>query len=436
MKTLINFRPLLYLAISICFGIVVAYLLLELNTILATILGGVFILGSILVYFIFKNKENRLLSITVLILSFVIFIVGFSTTFIKLNDYEKANLDNHVYQVSGKIEKINTYDNYQTAICCSNTLSGVNGGKTDYKIRLYIYGYKDLEVGDVVRFTATLQDNGVYYNSRFSAEQISEKIKYTAEVYAEDIVVIQNQKSVFQKMNAFISNSLKDGLSGDEYAVSYALLTGDSSFIDGEILTNFRNAGIAHVFAVSGLHIGVLAIAVNFILSKLKVNKKISACITVFICLFYSGVCGFSSSSIRATIMCAVSLFARISGRKYDGVSSVCLAGILILLFNPIQLFCVGFQLSFGVVLGIFVLSPVISKLFKFLPRRISSALGVTLSAQIVSVPICLSAFSEVSFVSTIFNIVMIPIISPLFVVLLFTTILGGLFGISSILLF
>ena len=182
---------------------------------------------------------------------------------------------------------------------------------------------------------------------------------------------------MFESINIFIRDTLKVGLDLDEFTVAYALLCGNSDYMETEIIENFRASGVAHIFAVSGLHIGFFAVILNFITDKLRFNKYVKFFFVVSVLLFYSGVCGFTASSIRATIMTAVMLLAGLIGKKYDGLSSVALAGIIVLLYAPIQLFCVGFQLSFGVVLGINILSRPISKLLGFLPQKISSLSGI-----------------------------------------------------------
>ena len=149
-----------------------------------------------------------------------------------------------------------------------------------------------------------------------------------------------------------------------EFAFSYALLVGNDDFMDDGVITQFRQAGVAHIFAVSGLHIGFLAGVISFVLRKLKTNRWFNLIFTIFILIIYSGVCGFSASSVRATVMCGVMLLITNLGMRYDGLSALGLAGILVLLLSPVEAFCAGFQLSFIVVFGILVLTPKLKKLF------------------------------------------------------------------------
>lgn len=436
MKPFVNFRPFLFWAVGLALGILSAKLYILGNTVLAVIISVGLLLVCVTTAFLFGGKEKRIRNVALLVSVIVLFAVGSFSTKSALRNFENANLYSHVYEVSARVDSLTENSGYKTAILSSVKLKGVNGGKTPYKIRAYVYGEKRLSVGDEVYFTSRLTDKPLIYNGNFSANDVAEGIKYLAEVSADKIIIAKNFTTVFEKVNFFIKDSLSKGLSGNEFAMAYALLTGFSGYMDGEVIESYRSAGIAHIFAVSGLHIGILAMALTFVLGKLKVNKYLTAVITTLTCFFYSGVCGFSSSSLRATVMCAVMLFARATGKKYDALSSVSLAGTVILLFSPLQLFCVGFRLSFSVVLGIVLLSSVFTKLFKFMPSKLASALGTVISAQIASIPICLTAFKHFSVVSVIFNLVFLPLITPVFIALLSTCLIGGALGASLYLLF
>ena len=213
-------------------------------------------------------------------------------------------------------------------------------------------------------------------------------------------------------------------------------MCGNDEYIDTELITNYRYLGVAHIFAVSGLHIGFMAVIIEFILRKLKINKYLKVIITISFLIFYSGVCGFSSSSIRATIMCSVLLISNLLGKKYDGLSSLAFSACIVLLINPLQLFCVGFKLSFTVVFGLIILAKPISTLFKFLPQKIANSLGAVISAQISGLAICLNSFGYFSTISVIANLILLPVVSVLFTSLFTLTVLGGITGLEAVFLF
>ncbi len=431
-----NFRLMLFIAICLCMGICTTYSFM-LDKILAGVLLSVFFTLGILLFGLFPSSTKRIKVKTVFILIFLLFyVLGGLLFYFSLSDYRKADLGNHFYSVNGRVDEVVDTDNGSRLLVSSVKISGARNGKLRYKIYAYVYENNKFDVGDQISFYSKLLDKKITYEGNFSATDIVRKIKYTTELTAEEIVVTGNSLTVFEKMNLFIRETLKKGLDREEFAISYAMLTGYDEFIDTELLTSYRSAGIAHVFAVSGLHIGFLAMALGFLFDKIRMKRLPKALLITSVLFFYSGVCGFSSSSIRAAVMTAVSLFLSIGGKRYDGLTSVSLSAVLILMFSPIQLFYVGFQLSFIVVIGMIVLSPSISKAFKFLPRKLASSIGAVLSAQLVGAPICLYAFGKFSLIAIIANLIFIPCVSAIFIALLVCVLLGGLFNIAKVTLF
>lgn len=219
---------------------------------------------------------------------------------------------------------------------------------------------------------------------------------------------------------AEIRNAVRDRLYSnlDEVtaSVAYAMLTGDSSGISDAALTSFRYGGIAHIFAVSGLHIGVIYAAINFALRR--VNRYISAVVSVTFVIFYAGVCSFTPSSVRAAIMCATSAALSLFGRRYDSLNALSLAATILLLINPVYLFDTGFILSFSAVGGIVCLKYRIYRLLKFLPKRLAGALSVSLSAQVGSFAALMASFGYVSAAGLFLNVLVLPAISAFYVLL------------------
>lgn len=438
MKKPFNLRLALFLAISLIVGIVFGYLLLV-ESIVIAVLVLVSYFTAIIFFLVKKSGEITFkMRLGIVIALGVFLLVGLSAFTIQTQSFINADLDNHYYQVEGVVEK-----SYETewgiyAVVDDVTVKGETNGKLYYKVGVYINGdnLTSVDMGRRIRFSAKLNDYEVTYQDNFSSYNVSARVKYRASVSSSLVEILDFTPTIFQSVNLFIRNTLKSGLSTQSFSIAYALITGHDEFIDADVLTNFRSTGIAHVFAVSGLHIGFIATVLKFILDKLKVNKWATVFIIAPILLFYSGVCGFSSSSIRATIMCVVALTTANAGLKYDPLSSVSISAILVLLINPCELFCVGFQLSFSVVLGIILLSKPIAKILKFLPEKFAQSLAVVLSAQIASTPIMLIAFGNVSLISVACNLIFVPVVGVIYVVTIILTLLGGIFGIPSITLF
>lgn len=439
MKKLLNFRPVLFIAISLCLGIGSTYFFLCNKLVWAILLTSIFVAYNVVYLILFTNKENIKEKLIFVFIFLMIFIIGSQGLTSQIKNYDSADLDGRIFNITAKITQA-TETEYGKKLILSNAI--VQGRVTkelDYKISVNCYGKNELDVGDIVKFKANLFDNNYQYEQKFNVYDIERNIKYHTSISSEDVKVVDNKLTIFENINLFIRNTLKEGLGEKEFSVGYALLTGNSDFMDYDLVKSYRNAGVAHIFAVSGLHIGFLATALTFLFKRMNINKTIKAIIITFALFLFSGVCGFSASSLRASVMTAVALFANSMGKRYDGISAVSLSAILILLVSPTQLMCVGFQLSFMVVLGIIILanpiSRFISKKIKFLPKKLSSSLGVVFSAQLFSIPICLYAFGEFSAISVMINLIFIPVVSFIFILTLVAVLFGGIFNIAEIFL-
>jgi len=434
-KKLINLRPYVFTAVSIILGVLCAK-----NFYTGNIFGGIIsivgFIGSFVLSVFFATGGNFKNKIWYMILISLLFAVGATTFTIQVTNFDNANLNEHYYTITAKISNAEKTEYGEKLTLTDPYVSGDIKGKIKYKIAVYVYGNVKADIGDVIRFQAYLSDNTSVYEGKFSSYNIENGVKYTASISSSEIMVVGNRINLFERTRLFIRDTLKAGLSEDTFSVAYAMLTGSTDDMDFEVLKDYRNAGVAHIFAVSGLHIGFLATTLGFIFSKLKMKRLLKAIIITLVLFFYSGVCGFSSSSLRASVMCAISLFCAIKGDRYDGVSSVALACTLILLCSPLELFNVGFQLSFVVVCGIIILSKPIAKLFAFFPEKVANALGAVISAQLAGIPVCLTAFGEFSLIALIANMIMIPVVGVVFNILLVGVLLGGLLTVPHIILF
>lgn len=434
MKKLVNLRPMLFMAVSLSCGIATAYFFIRNKVVWGVIFSSFFLL-SILFYILIARKNIKPTLIFAL-LFIACFIFGGIRIIIDLDSFNNANLNNHYYEITGKVSYSGATDYGLKINLTKVSVKGNVSGRLKYGVSAYVYGNTDIDVGDTVKFSSYLFDKSYIYEGRFNVYDIESGIKYTAKINADDVIVTGSDITVFERARLFIRNTLKSGLNRDAFSVGYALLTGNPDFMDADVLSGYRTAGVAHIFAVSGLHIGFLATALSFILKKCRVKPCFSAVITVCATVFYSGMCGFSASSIRATVMTAVMMFASVTGNRYDGLSAIALAAFGILCVSPTQLLCVGFQLSFAVVLGMNLLSKPFASVLKFLPAKISSALGAVFAAQVSSIPIMMSSFGNFSWISVLVNLLFIPVVSVIFILILLLALIGGSLGIENITLY
>lgn len=211
----------------------------------------------------------------------------------------------------------------------------------------------------------------------------------------------------------------------DEAGLAVAMVLGDKENLDTDIKQLYQRNGIAHLIAISGLHIAMIGGSLYHILRKLLGNYTVSAGAGVIFILLYGVLTGLSGATLRAVIMLIVSIGADVTGRRYDTLTAIAFALFLMLLNNPYQITQVGFLLSFGAIIGIAVVNPVWKKFWPKLPR-VFDGLFVSVSVQIVLLPIMLYYFYEIPVYGVLLNVIVVPLMSVLLAVLLAGGILGS----------
>jgi len=143
--------------------------------------------------------------------------------------------------------------------------------------------------------------------------------------------------SVFQK-----------SLDADRAGILAAMVTGDKSLVNGERGDLYKSQGIAHIMAISGLHVTMAGLGIGKLLKGLYMPAPFRQAGAVAVVILYLCMCGFSVSSVRAVIMFAAALGGEICGRKADRVTTLALAGMWILIRQPLALCSFSFLMSFG----------------------------------------------------------------------------------------
>lgn len=277
--------------------------------------------------------------------------------------------------------------------------------------------------GYTVTFYAVLGKQD-FFSGGAVAYRATENVKYYCSVTGG--LQSKYHFSLFGEINAAFQSALFNNLDGETAAVCYAMLTGNTAAMSDGTLQAFRNGGIAHVFAVSGLHIGVIYGALTFVFKRIKFNRFVSVAVKIAVITLYAGVCNFSPSSVRALLTCSVSGISSCIYRKYDGWNALSLSAILLLLINPFYLFDAGFLLSFSAATGIIIIAPNLKRFFGFLPEKIRGGLAAGLAAQFSTVSALITTFGSVSAAGLFLNVIFVPIISVLYVILLAATLLSA----------
>lgn len=192
------------------------------------------------------------------------------------------------------------------------------------------------------------------------------------------------------------------------------MLIGDKSHISDEVIGYIRGAGVAPVFAVSGMHLSVWVMGLYSVLEQLKVRKRFNSAIGIGFTLFFMAVTGFSPSVCRSGIMLLTVLVGNLFHRKADPVNSLGLAAFILGIINPMITADIGFLLSFSSTLGIILLNPwfekhIVSKFgdnpFGLAARAVAEIVFVSLSATFASLGLVIIFIGYISSYSIISNL-------------------------------
>jgi competence protein ComEC len=206
------------------------------------------------------------------------------------------------------------------------------------------------------------------------------------------------------------------GIAGEEFAVISALTLGYTDDLEPEIKQAFSATGTMHILSVSGLHVGIIYVLLNFMLGFLKKYKRgqiFHALICISFLWFFALLSGLSPSVERSALMFSTVILASLFNKKSNIYNSLASSAFILLLVNPFNLFDVGFQLSYLALLSIIILQPYILALFNPKNKVIKSAwelTAVSLAAQIGTLPISFYYFHQFPSTFILANLVAIPL--------------------------
>lgn len=270
-----------------------------------------------------------------------------------------------------------------------------------------------VEIGNTIEVSGNLMEYDVARNpGNFDSKEYYHNQGIYASIYLQKMKVIDSTKDNFrQYLFIFRQNgivTLNELLGEKNGPLLSAMIFGDKSQMDEEQKERFQKVGISHIFAISGLHISLLCMATYSFIRKRTGSFLIGGILGTGILISYIIVTGISISAIRAGVMFVVRIVGDITGRVYDTRTSLGIAGIWILMDTKTYLFDGGFLLSFGAILGVVYLLPVIKMLLKNY-GALGSMLSASLAIQIVLLPIMFQNFYEVCLYAIFMNLVVIP---------------------------
>lgn len=291
-----------------------------------------------------------------------------------------------------------------------------------------------LKAGEFIAFEGEIYNAKLFNLGTFQLKYHRKNTPYVSNIFADRITKpdIEGYLSYDEVIRLKTRLALHENMSEDNAEICFAVLFGDKSGVDYNFKNIYNEAGIYHILSVSGLHVGFLVALLYFCLKKC--NRFVRFGVLFAVLLLYNILCGFAPSVMRASIMAIVLLLAKLSGREYDPLSSLALAGFIIVLFSPLTALDNGFLMSFFSVASIILLAKRLENLFKkFMPVKMAKYIALSISAQIGILPFAATFFSNLNILSVFANLIIVPmfaVIFPILFILVILTLIAPFMGV------
>lgn len=305
------------------------------------------------------------------------------------------------------------------------------------KIKVITNYQEDFHLGETVLIQGKVNPLPKQYNpSDFDYGLYLKSQGIVNEVKLQQVIKRWPYKGVLYKIREKVRMQIEYIFKGQDDGLVSALVLGEDGDLNTDIRALYEQLGIAHVLAISGLHMSIIAAGIWWSLGIMGLNYEMRNGISLIGIWSYSIFVGMSVSIIRASIMLTIMLVVRSLWEEEDLLSSLALAALIILIVNPFQLYQVGFQLSFIALLGIAFYQSV----YHFIKHECSCAKSVLKVCRILLPSICIGLFIspviayhfyEIPLLSVLLNVLLVPIFGLLlpliFITLLVSTVMPGI---------
>lgn len=298
-----------------------------------------------------------------------------------------------------------------------------------YHAIAYLRDAPDVRPGDTLsgpflcRFSARDEEGSARYKT---GSGIYLSFRQTGDLSVSRIAKIP-LKYIPLEINRQVAEKIDSLFSTDTAPFAKGLLLGDKTSLSYEDSNAFRISGISHIIAVSGLHVGILIALLYFLTGR---RRFLSCILGLPMLLLFAAIVGFRPSVNRACLMQGLLLLSVALDREYDGVTALSFSGLVMMLLNPMVVIDIGFQLSYGSVLGIFLFYPKLhgwlaeckwvgslkGKDLKFrIKRWIVGCFSVSLSASAFTTPLVAYYFGAVGLLNVVTNLLVLWSIPAIF---------------------
>lgn len=412
-------RPVFWILLAFVLGEVIA--VFDLNIAVPCIVLAIIVIRKIII----KAYEDMGAFVVV----FFTLIMGFMLM------SNEITTRNHIYDlkentviVQGKIYKIEN-----TAFGTNIYLKGVeveNGEKSVSVKRIFVNTEKipNVKIGNIIKVRGKLRQFEEAANKgNFDSRKYYLSLGFYGKIEAGTIEVINSEYSgirqglyelrmeIIERLEKLCSdNKGIFSIINNKNGIIGAIILGDKTDLDSDIKELYSVSGIAHILAISGLHISFIGMAIYRLLRR-RFRFLFSAAVSIPVVLSFGIMSGFGISTIRAIIMFILKIIGEVLGRKYDAITAISLAGLVLLVQNPFVVCNSGFQMSFGAIIAIVLILPIVEEILNT-DNKIIKVLSANFTISLVMNPILAWNYYELPTFSFLLNIVVVPLMSVVIV--------------------
>lgn len=314
-------------------------------------------------------------------------------------------------------------DKMKLELVCKEKLVGSYYFKNDE----YKFFKKKVNIGNRVIVKGKLvspKNNTVPYLFNYKKYLYNKRVYYTLKI--DSIKILNENSNPFIKLkNRVIKhvNSYKDS------TYLYAFILGKTELISDEVLTSYRENGISHLFALSGLHVSIFSSILLFILKKLRFKEILNYVLIFIFLLLFSFITGFSPSILRATLLFFLLSINKVFYLNIRTLDILYLVFIILVIINPFIIYNLSFILSFTAAFFLIFSSDLLKGKNYFV-----SLFKVSLLSYFASLPLSIYYFGYTNLLGTILNLVFVPLVSfVVFPLTLLTFIISKFYSILNI---
>ena len=308
----------------------------------------------------------------------------------------------------------------------------------------YINDEKEYYPDDLVEIQGKLEEiEGRTNPGAFDMESYWRGRGVTCRIKVSSIDVLKNSYSIRKALYIFrekLAKEIDHIYQTEDASVIKTMLLGDSSDLATGTRMLYQRSGIAHILAISGLHVALIAGFIKKVLKKLRVHRKAASLVLIPILICYGFMTGFSSATLRAVIMISLMEAAFLVGRYPDMPTSMIEALLIIALINPYSVFTSGTLMSFSAALGIMCADIMYRKLDMdkkkssserrtYIRRSLAYSLLMSVSINVWMTPLVMNSYYEIPLFSMLLNFAVVPLLS----VVIISAVLAILFSFAGL---